>query len=148
MSGLQCPSVDAMQDNTHPYLFETLKIGDSSIGYISIAEGEKLPFDVKRVYWTYFTPDEVVRGNHAHKDLKQILVAVTGQIIVNTILINGETQSFTLSKPNHCLYLPSMCWRTLQFSHNAVLMCLASEVFSESDYIRDFAHFKKLRSHA
>ncbi|NBW35232.1 MAG: WxcM-like domain-containing protein [Cytophagia bacterium] len=132
-----------MSNKAQPYLFDVKKIGEPSIGYISIAESDHLPFSIKRVYWTYYTPDEVIRGNHAHKNLQQILVAVTGKITVDTVLLNGEKQTFELTKPNRCLYLPSMCWRTLKFSHNAVLMCLASEVFSESDYIRDFDAFIK-----
>jgi len=130
-----------MKSERNPYLFEVPRIGDSSIGYISVSENSDLPFQVKRIYWTYFTPQDVIRGNHAHKKLQQVLVAVTGQIKVNTINYRGEQQSFTLDQPNLSLFVPSMCWRTLQFSHNAVLMCLASEPFSEDDYIRDYEQF-------
>ncbi|HEV8511731.1 MAG TPA: FdtA/QdtA family cupin domain-containing protein [Cyclobacteriaceae bacterium] len=135
-----------MQASDRPYLFEVKKIGDPSIGYISIAESAVLPFPVQRVYWTYFTPHDVIRGNHAHRKLQQILVAVSGQIIVETINSQGAEESFNLSKPSTCLYIPSMCWRTLQFSHNAVLMCLASIEFNEVDYIRNYEDFQKLIS--
>lgn len=133
-----------MQFKNTPYLFEFTKIGDSSLGYISIAENESLPFAVKRVYWTYFTPNEVIRGHHAHKSLKQILVAVSGQITIDIENSNAEKTTFLLTKPNQGLFIPPFCWRTLQFSHNAVLMCLASENFTEGDYIRDYNDFKKL----
>lgn len=132
-----------MIKGTQPYLFEFGKIGDSSIGYISVAEAPTLPFPVKRVYWTYFTPHEVIRGNHAHKKLQQIIVAVAGQITLDVINSNGIKETFHLTKPNQALYIPPMCWRTLQFSHSAVLMCLSSEPFSETDYIRDFNDFIK-----
>ena len=56
------------------------KIGDAEIGYISVAEKNKLPFKVKRIYWTYFTPENVKRGGHSHIELEQILIAVSGKI--------------------------------------------------------------------
>jgi dTDP-4-dehydrorhamnose 3,5-epimerase-like enzyme len=124
-----------------PFLFEISKIGSPSIGYISIAENSNLPFQVQRVYWTYFTPDDVMRGNHAHKELQQVIFAVAGQITINTIDRKDNQESFMLTKPNIGLYIPSLCWRTLQFSHNAVLMCLASKEFAEEDYVRDFSQF-------
>ena len=133
-----------MHSPSRPYLFEFGKIGDSSIGYISVAEGSGLPFAVQRVYWTYFTPHEVIRGHHAHKKLQQVIVAVAGQITLDVINSEGIKETFNLTKPNQALYIPPMCWRTLQFSHSAVLMCLSSEPFSESDYIRDFDEFLKL----
>ena len=129
-----------------PIWFEIPKIGDSSIGYISIAENPKLPFAIERVYWTYFTPNEVVRGNHAHKHLKQILVAASGQIRVDTENRNGLKNTFNLTTPNQALYIPSLCWRTLQFSHSAVLICMASSVFSEPDYIRNYEDFRSMIS--
>jgi hypothetical protein len=73
-----------MPFNDQPYLFEMKKIGSSSIGFISVAENKDLPFPIERVYWTYFTPNEVIRGNHAHKSLKQILLAVSGEIKIET----------------------------------------------------------------
>lgn len=133
-----------MQDKSKPFLFEVKKIGNPAIGYISIAEHLDLPFEIKRVYWTYFTPDEVIRGNHAHKQLQQILIAVTGQVEVEIISLHGERYTFQLNRPHLCLYLPSMCWRTLKFSHNAVLVCLASMHYEESDYIRDLNEFTSL----
>lgn len=132
-----------MPNNIKPYLFEFGKIGDSSTGYISVAENTKLPFLVQRVYWTYFTPHDVKRGHHAHKKLQQIIVAVSGQLVIETIDVFGIKNKFHLDKPNQALYIPAMCWRTLQFSHSAVLMCLASEVFTEEDYIRDNDTFFK-----
>ena len=133
-----------MSNSEQPYLFELSKIGSPAIGFISVAENSTLPFAIKRVYWTYYTPHEVIRGNHAHKNLEQILTAVSGQIIVTTINRNGREQTFTLDKPTTALYIPPLCWRTLQFSHSAVLMCLASDEFAESDYIRDKDQFMSL----
>jgi len=128
----------------NPYLFELKRIGSASVGYISIAENDDLPFDVKRVFWTYYTPNEVIRGNHAHKNLSQIVIAVSGQVIVETEARTGKKDIFHLDKPNEGLFLPSLCWRTLQFSHSAVLLCLASANFEENEYIRDYESFKKI----
>ncbi len=130
-----------MKDLSKPFLFEFPKIGNSSLGYISIAEKENLPFVPKRIYWTYFTPEEVQRGGHSHYDLHQILVAVAGTIVVTTEMLDGEKQEFLLDRPNIGIFIPKMCWRTMQYSHNAVQMCIASNEYDEKDYIRDYDEF-------
>lgn len=128
-----------------PYIITFPKIGESALGYISIAEKENLPFVPKRIYWTYYTPEEVERGGHSHYDLQQILVAVAGKVTVNTELSSGEKNTFVLDSPNTGLYIPKMCWRTMKYTHNAVQMCIASMEFSEDDYIRDYDEFLKHR---
>lgn len=130
-----------MNDFNKPFLIDFPKIGSPTLGYISIAEKQNLPFVPKRIYWTYFTPEEVERGGHSHYDLHQILVAVAGKITVTTELLNGEKQEFILEKPNVGLFIPKMCWRTMQYSHNAVQMCIASNEYDEKDYIREYEEF-------
>jgi hypothetical protein len=127
-----------------PFIIEFPKVGNSQLGYISIAEKNNLPFDVKRVYWTYFTPESVERGGHAHYELEQILVAVAGKIIINVEMLDGLTEEFILENPNKGLYMPKSTWRTMKYTHNAVQMCLASIEYEESDYIRDYEVFKKI----
>lgn len=120
--------------------------GTTSLGYLSVAEpGKNIPFDIKRVYWTYFTPNEVVRGNHAHRELEQILVAVSGHIHVQTESIKGEVRDFHLMSPQQGLYVPRLHWRTLKFSHNAVLMSLASLPYDPEEYIREYEDFAALK---
>ena len=127
---------------TNPHIIEFEKIGDSSLGYISVAEvKDQIPFDIKRVYWTYYTPDEVQRGFHAHKELNQVIIAVSGIIKIKLIDQEENEQEFILDKPSKGLLISELYWREISFSHNAVLLCLASEVFKESDYIRDFDEF-------
>ena len=128
-----------------PHTINIAKIGKPEIGFISFVEGlaETLPFEIKRVYWTYFTPNEVQRGGHAHKALKQLIIAVAGTITFKTEDVNGHVETFVLDKPNIGLYIPKKIWRDIQFSHNAVLLCLASEIYTEDDYIREYAEFKK-----
>ncbi|MDP3945567.1 MAG: FdtA/QdtA family cupin domain-containing protein [Lutibacter sp.] len=129
--------------NKEPYIIELNKIGDSNIGFITVAEEFKnIPFEVKRVYWTYFTPNDVMRGGHAHKKLNQIIFAVAGVIEFNTEDNNGKKEKFILEQPNKGLYIPNLIWREIKFSHNAVLLCLTSEYFDEADYIRDYNLFK------
>lgn len=130
-------------DLSKPFIIQFPKIGDSSLGYISLAEKENLPFIPKRIYWTYFTPEDVERGGHSHYDLQQILVAVAGKIIVNTELKSGEKQEFILDSPSIGLFIPEMCWRTMRYTHNAVQMCIANNEYQVSDYIRDYEDFLK-----
>lgn len=128
-----------------PKIINFSKIGLPSSGYISVAEKETLPFEVKRIYWTYFTPEDVERGSHAHHQLEQIMVAVAGKIIVNTEMSDGSKEQFVLDSPNQGVYLPKYSWHVMQYSHNAVQMCIASMAYEEQDYIRHYEKFKSLK---
>lgn len=126
-----------------PQLLMFNKIGTSSLGYISVAEAQQnIPFDIKRVYWTYYTPQDVVRGGHAHKELEQVIFAVSGTITFNTEDQQGNKKTFVLDHPSKGLYIPKLIWRDIHFTHNAVLLCLASEHYEEEDYFRSFNEFK------
>ena len=127
-----------------PYLIEFPKVGNSVQGYISVAENDNLPFEVNRVYWTYYTPESVQRGGHAHHRLQQIMVAVSGRIIVETEIPGGVKESFILESPKTGLVLPSFCWHIMQYTHNAVQMCIANIAYDENDYIRDYKEFLRL----
>ncbi len=128
-----------------PHIVELSKIGSSALGYITVAEENlNIPFEIKRVYWTYFTPQDIQRGGHAHKELKQMIFAVSGTIEFRTEDINGNKETFILDSPERGLFIPNKIWRDIKFSHNAVLLCLASEFYLENDYIRDYDEFKKL----
>lgn len=140
---LETPMTVKLLDEHKPQLLRFDKVGTSALGFISVAE--KLPFEIQRVYWTYYGPHEVIRGHHAHKRLKQIIVAVSGAIKFELEDISGEKTSYVLDSPELGLYIPKLYWRTIQFSHNAVLLCLASDVYKESDYIRDYNYFKTLK---
>ncbi len=127
-----------------PYLIQFPKIGESALGYISVAEGARLPFPVKRVYWTYYTPQGVTRGRHAHWELEQVMVAMAGKITVQTEMVGGEKDSFVLDHPDIGLYIPTHTWHTMEYSHDAVQMCLASTEYAEADYIREYEQFKRM----
>ncbi|AYA37199.1 WxcM-like domain-containing protein [Hymenobacter oligotrophus] len=128
-----------------PFLIEFSKIGSSMLGYISVVQNSELPFEIKRVYWTYFTPDSVVRGHHAHHDLEQIIFATSGKIVFTLEGLDNTVHEFTLDEPNVGLYIPKLFWRTIKFSHNAVLLCLASAEYTEDDYIRSYESFQQLK---
>lgn len=126
-----------------PHIINFSKIGSQDLGYITVAETQKdTPFDIKRVYWTYYTPQDVIRGGHAHKELQQVIFAVSGTIEFNTLDLQGNKDAFILDSPSKGLYLPKLIWRDIKFSHSAVLLCLASEIYDEADYFRDFEEFK------
>ncbi|MEP6617521.1 MAG: FdtA/QdtA family cupin domain-containing protein [Ginsengibacter sp.] len=124
-----------------PKIIQFPQIGNSGLGYISVAERVNLPFSVKRIYWTYLTPENVERGGHAHRELEQLLISVAGIIKIKIELRGGEKTEFTLDKPDQGLYIPKMTWRTIQYNKNAVQLCIASTAFDETDYIRDYETF-------
>ncbi len=120
-------------------------IGDAKIGFISVADyKQSIPFEVKRVFWTYETPEHIVRGRHAHYQTQQVLLAVSGRILVTTELPTGEIEVFSLEKPHIGVYLPPNVWHTIQYSKGAVQMVMASTSFNEKDYIRDYSDFKAI----
>lgn len=117
--------------------------GDHRGQLVSLEEFNDIPFEIKRVYYMYDTKDGVVRGHHAHKTLEQILVCIHGSCKI--LLDNGKEKKIVfLEKPYEGLYVPNTMWREMyDFSADAVLMCLASEVYHEEDYIRDYEEFLK-----
>jgi mannose-6-phosphate isomerase-like protein (cupin superfamily) len=129
-----------------PYEIPFPKLGVPAEGYITVAEWESaIPFPVKRCFWTYYTPESIVRGRHAHHHTEQVLIAIAGRILLHTEDPSGEILTFNLDKPNMGVYLPPNCWHTMQYSHNAVQLVFASTLYDEADYIRSYAEFKKLR---
>ncbi|AZB09075.1 WxcM-like domain-containing protein [Chryseobacterium sp. G0162] len=129
-----------------PHIIDFSKIGSPELGYITVAETQKnIPFPINRVYWTYFTPQDVIRGGHAHKKLQQVIFAVSGTIEFNTQDLDGNEATFVLDNPSKGLYIPELIWRDIKFSHSAVLLCLASEHYDEHDYFRDFEEFKNYK---
>lgn len=121
-------------------LIEIPKI-ENVLGTIGVIENDTMPFDMKRVYYLYDIPSSANRGGHAHKELKQVLIAISGSFDV--IINDGATQEkITLNKPNVGLLINTNIWRELDnFSSGAVCLVIASAVFDESDYIRDYQQF-------
>ena len=115
-------------------------------GNLSVIEKEVIPFVIKRVYYLYDVPSDAYRGGHAHKEQYEFLIALSGSFEV--VLDDGfEKQKVMLNKPNKGLLIPTMIWRELEnFSSGAVCLVLASDVFDEADYIRDYEQFKLSKS--
>lgn len=114
-------------------------------GYLSVIEGGlDIPFDIKRIYYLYMVP-EVARGAHAHKELQQLLIATSGS--ADVIMDDGVNKKiFHLDKPWKGLLIAPGLWRDLEnFSQDAVLLCLASEKYDETDYIRDYDEFLEFK---
>ena len=118
--------------------------GDERGMLVALEEFKDIPFRIKRVYYMYDTAEGVVRGHHAHRRFEQILVCIHGSCKIH--LDNGrETKEVPLEKPYEGLYIANNIWREMyDFSPDAVLMVLASEVYDERDYIRDYDEFQAL----
>jgi hypothetical protein len=112
-------------------------------GNITIVEGQKnIPFDVKRIYYLYDIPSGEDRGGHAHIELRQLIVAASGSF--NVLLDDGINKKIvTLNRPDYGLLVVPGIWRELmEFSSGAICLVLASDIYKESDYIRNYETFK------
>lgn len=115
-------------------------------GNITIVEGNKnIPFDVKRIYYLYDIPGGEDRGAHAHKELKQLIIAASGSYTV--ILDDGLNKKIvTLNRPDYGLLIVPGIWRELmEFSSGAICLVLASHGYDETDYLRDYKQFLKFK---
>jgi len=116
-------------------------IDNKGRGSLSVIENDCIPFDIKRVYYLYDVPSDAYRGGHAHKEQLALLIALSGSFEV--VLDDGtQKKKVMLNKPNKGLLIPTGIWRELEnFSSGAVCLVLASDVFKEDDYIRDYKEF-------
>ena len=106
-----------------------------------------VPFEVKRVCYIFDTTPGTVRGNHAHKDLRQLLVCVSGACTIACEMPDGTKSEHRLDWPDRGLLIEGLVWRQMkEFSKDAVLLVLASEHYDEADYIRDYQVFKQISS--
>ena len=115
--------------------------GDERGQLVALEERKDIPFNIRRVYYMYDTVPGVSRGHHAHRSLEQILICVHGNC---KILLDDGTERVVvpMNEPNEGLYIAGNMWREMyDFSPDAVLLVLASELYDESDYIRDYAEF-------
>lgn len=119
-------------------------LGDDRGSLVALEAQKTVPFDVKRVYYIFGTQQGVSRGFHAHKNLKQVAVCVTGKC--KMVLDDGKKrEEVWLDSPTTGLIIEDLTWREMHnFSEDCVLLVLASEHYDESDYIRDYDEFKKV----
>lgn len=124
-------------------LIQLPKIEDER-GNLSFIEGERhIPFSIKRTYCVYDVPGGELRGGHAYHALDEFIIALSGSFDV--VVDNGKSQqTFSLNRSYYGLYIPHQTWRRLEnFSTNSLALVLASDVFNENDYIRDYEVYKE-----
>lgn len=119
-------------------------LGDDRGSLVALEAVKTVPFDIKRVYYIFGTKEGVSRGFHAHKNLKQVAICVTGSC--RMVLDNGqERKEVLLDSPTLGLLVEDLVWREMHdFSPDCVLLVLASEHYDEADYIRDYQEFLRV----
>ena len=117
--------------------------GDNRGCLIAIEENHNIPFSIKRIYYIFGTKHGVTRGQHAHINLKQLLISVKGSCTV--LLDDGKNkESVTLNSPSSGLFIEKMLWREMfDFSNDCVLLVLANKEYNEKDYLRNYSEFLK-----
>lgn len=123
------------------HIVELPKIVDARGNLTFIEEFKHVPFDIKRVYYLYDVPGGAERGGHAHKELRQLIVAMSGSFDV--LLDDGrEKKRYHLNRSYYGLYICPMIWREIDnFSSGSVCMVIASNYYDEFDYYRDYVKF-------
>jgi hypothetical protein len=124
-------------------LLEFPIVGDPRGNLTFVESNRHIPFDIKRVYYLYDVPGGAERGGHAHRNLQQVIIAMSGSFDV--VLNDGKrSHRYHLNRSYYGLYVGSMIWREIDnFSSGSVCMVLASEFFDEADYYRDLSEFKQ-----
>ena len=123
------------------YPIEVPAITDPRGDLTFIEGGNHVPFEIKRVYYIYNVPVDSVRGGHAHRDLEQVVFALSGSFRM-TVDDGRKRQEYYLRNPRKGIYMSRLVWREMdQFSQGAVCMVLASHAFDETDYLRDYDEF-------
>jgi dTDP-4-dehydrorhamnose 3,5-epimerase-like enzyme len=122
-------------------IIELPRIQDPRGNLTFVEGGKQAPFDIRRVYYLYDVPGGSERGGHAHLQLHQLMIAMSGSFDI--VLDDGfDRKRVHLNRSYNALYIPPMTWRELDnFSSGSVCMVLASEHFDEADYIRDYSAF-------
>lgn len=141
-----------MTDKIHPHTpldecrFVRLESRREADGVVTIAEnGNELPFAIRRVFYIYSIPANAERGGHSHYIEKELVIAVAGRFEV-AVTDGREVRRYTLSRPDEGLYVPPGLWRWLTgFSEGSVVLSMSPYDFDESDYVRDYDEFLKLR---
>ncbi len=125
-------------------LIEFKQNGDDR-GHLVVIESLKdVPFSIQRVFYIYGSDPQVIRGRHANRRTEFVLINVCGTSKVKVIDQSGHEEIFVLDRPHIGIYLPKMVWKDMyDFSSDSILLCLASELYDPSEYIRDFDDFAK-----
>jgi hypothetical protein len=132
--------------NLEPHIIELPKILDDRGNLSLIEEENHIPFKIQRTYWIYDVPGGEKRGGHAYSSLQEFIVALSGSFDI--LLNDGKKEyCFHLNRSYYGLYIPKMMWRSLEnFSTNSLALIVADQNYDESDYIRDYDSFKKMKN--
>jgi dTDP-4-dehydrorhamnose 3,5-epimerase len=119
--------------------------GDDRGLLVALQDAPGFLFPIERIYYIFGTKTGIVRGYHAHKRLKQLLICVSGSCVVDTEIVPGVRTSHPLSFPTQALQIEGLVWREMRdFSPDAVLLVLADARHNEDDYVRDYSDFEYL----
>ena len=110
----------------------------------SLSNNKEIPFEIKRIYYTWNMPNSAIRGGHAHRELDEVMVCLHGSC--DFVLDNGKEKiTITLDKPNKGLYVPAHIWRDFRnFSPDCVVILIASDYFHPEDHVKDYPEFLDL----
>lgn len=129
--------------NTYYKIIDLPKIFDPRGNLTFLQCPQQIPFDIKRVFWTYDVPGGETRGGHAYYEQEEIIIALSGSFDVVITHQNGKQDKISLNRSYYGLYLPPKTWRHMEnFSTNALGLHLSSMNYNEEDYIRDFQKLK------
>lgn len=128
-----------------PKLINFPKIQDPRGNLTFLQNPEQIPFEVKRVFWTYDVPGGEIRGGHAYRLQEELIVALSGSFDVVITNVDGSIEKFSLNRSYYGLYIPAKTWRHIEnFSTNALGLHISSEAYLKDDYVRDFDEFKSI----
>tara|TARA_R110002012_G_scaffold99980_2_gene238422 strand:+ start:109631 stop:110032 length:402 start_codon:yes stop_codon:yes gene_type:complete len=132
--------------NSHK-IIEFPKIEDPRGNLTFVQYPDQIPFEIKRVFWTYDVPGGEQRGGHAYHEQDEIIVSLSGSFDVVISLPNGKQIKQTLNRSYYGIYIPAKTWRHMEnFSTNSLSLHMSSKEYDESDYIRDFEEYKLIHA--
>lgn len=122
---------------TSHYKIKFPKFSDPRGNLTFLQHPQQIPFEIRRVFWTYNVPSGETRGGHAYKTQEEVIIALSGSFDVVITNVDGIEERISMNRSFYGLYLPSMTWRHLEnFSSNAVSLHVSSGIFEESEYVR------------
>lgn len=128
-----------------PNIINFPKIQDPRGNLTFLQHSNQIPFEIKRCFWTYDVPGGEIRGGHAYRNQKEIIIALSGSFDVVITNLDGSIEKYSLNRSYYGLYLPAKTWRHIEnFSTNSLALHVSSEFFSTEDYIREFEEFKNV----
>jgi dTDP-4-dehydrorhamnose 3,5-epimerase-like enzyme len=135
-----------MKNDLHPFDSSLPFVGRVPMFYdergsLGVIQSQLIPFEQKRTYFIHGTEEEVVRGNHAHRKLSQIMISLKGEIQIQLKDGLSNRSEYNLSKPSEYLYIPPAYWRTFRLCSMAVCLVLASSDYDPQDYIHNYEEF-------